>query len=204
MRWLLSCGVVAGPLFVAVFLIEGELKPDYDPMRHPVSSLALGPYGWTQTVNFLVTGLLTVAFALGLAHFSGVRRKVGAALVGIWGIGLIGAGLFVTDPVSGYPPGTPVFPEEPTTAGMLHDLFSVPAFFALWTACFVLAWGASRRWALYSVLSGIVVFVAFAVSGVGFSQDESAVDIAGLAQRISVIAGWTWLTVLAIRVRRTG
>jgi hypothetical protein len=203
MRWLLSCGVIAGPLFVATFLIEGSLKPDYDPIRHPVSSLALGPNGWTQVVNFLVTGLLTVAFAAGLVQFSGVRRKIGAVLIGIWGIGLIGAGLFITDPVSGYPPGTPALVEEPTTAGTLHDLFSVPAFFGLWAACFVLAWGAGWRWAVYSVLSGIAVFVAFAVSGVGFSQDESAVDIAGLAQRISVIAGWTWLTILAIRVRRT-
>jgi Protein of unknown function (DUF998) len=43
MRALFVCGVVAGPLFVLVFLIEGAMTPDYDPLRHPVSSLALGP-----------------------------------------------------------------------------------------------------------------------------------------------------------------
>jgi len=52
-------------------------------------------------------------------------------LVGIWGVGLIGAGAFLTDPVSGYPPGTPPMPVEATTSGALHDLSSVAAFFAL-------------------------------------------------------------------------
>ncbi|MGB8388504.1 DUF998 domain-containing protein, partial [Mycobacterium sp.] len=57
-RVLLTCGVVAGPLFVVVFLIEGALQPDYSPMRQPVSSLSIGSMGWTQMANFLVTGLL--------------------------------------------------------------------------------------------------------------------------------------------------
>jgi hypothetical protein len=112
-------------------------------MRHPVSSLALGPFGWTQTAVFLVAGLLTVAFAAGFVRLPGVRRKVGAILIGVWGAGLAGAGAFVTDPVSGYPPGTPALPEPLTMSGALHDLFSVPAFFALGAACFVLSAGAA-------------------------------------------------------------
>jgi Protein of unknown function (DUF998) len=55
-------------------------------------------------------------------------------LVGIWGVGLIGAGAFVTDPVRGYPPGTPPMPVEATTSGALHDVSSVAAFFALGAA----------------------------------------------------------------------
>jgi hypothetical protein len=35
-RALFVCGVIAGPLFVFVFLIEGAMTPDYDPQRHPV------------------------------------------------------------------------------------------------------------------------------------------------------------------------
>jgi hypothetical membrane protein len=201
-RWLFRCGVIAGPLFVVAFLVHGALKPDYDPARHPVSSLALGLYGWVQTVNFIVVGLLIVAFAIGLATRPGVRRKLGAILVGIWGIGLVGAGVFVTDPVSGYPPGTPPMLEEYSTAGALHDLFSVPGFVALSAACLVLAWGEGWRWAVYSVLSGIGMFVAFAVSGVGFSQNAAVVDVAGVWQRVSVIIGFTWLTLLAMRARQ--
>jgi hypothetical protein len=39
---LLCCSAIAGPLFVTVFVIEGARRPDYKPLRHPVSSLALG------------------------------------------------------------------------------------------------------------------------------------------------------------------
>jgi hypothetical protein len=197
---LFVCGVIAGPLFVLVFLIEGAMTPDYDPLRHPVSSLALGRFGWTQTLNFIVVGLLTLAFAVGLVRLRGARQKVGGTLVGIWGVGLIGAGAFLTDPVSGYPPGTPPTPVEATTSGTLHDLFSVAAFFALGAACFVLAGGKGWRWAIYSVLSGATFLGAFFVAGIGFGQTEPFVEVAGLWQRVCVLIGWTWLTMLALRL----
>ncbi len=63
---LLGCGVIAGPLFVVAFLIEGATRADYDPLRHPVSSLAFDDFGWMQVANFIVTGLLMLAFAIGL------------------------------------------------------------------------------------------------------------------------------------------
>ncbi len=65
-KTLLACGVIGGPLFVVMFFIEGATRADYDPLRHPVSSLALGDRGWTQSANFLVTGFLMLAFAIGL------------------------------------------------------------------------------------------------------------------------------------------
>jgi len=49
-----------------VFLVEGATRTRYDPLRQPVSSLALGDWGWTQSANFIVAGLLTLAFAVGL------------------------------------------------------------------------------------------------------------------------------------------
>jgi Protein of unknown function (DUF998) len=176
------------------------MTPDYDPLRHPVSSLALGRFGWTQTLNFIVVGLLTLAFAVGLVRLRGARQKVGGTLVGIWGVGLIGAGAFLTDPVSGYPPGTPPTPVEATTSGTLHDLFSVAAFFALGAACFVLAGGKGWRWAIYSVLSGATFLGAFFVAGIGFGQTQPFVEVAGLWQRVCVLIGWTWLTMLALRL----
>ena len=52
-KTLLSCGAIAGPLFVLVFLVEGATRAGYDPLRHPVSSLALGDHGWTQIAEVL-------------------------------------------------------------------------------------------------------------------------------------------------------
>jgi len=198
-RRLVYCGLVAGPLVVLAFLLEGWTRGDgYDPMRHPVSSLALGDHGWTQTVNFLVCGILTVLFAAGLWR-AGVGRA-GAVLVGVWGVGLIGAGAFRTDPVSGYPLGTPDALDHYTTLGALHDGFSLSAFLALAVAQVVLARGHGPRWLAYSLLSATMFVVFLILASTGFSQNAALVDVAGLFQRVSVIAGWTWTVVLAVLV----
>jgi hypothetical membrane protein len=197
---LLNCGLVAGPVFVLTFLLEGVFKNDgYDVLRHPVSSLALGQNGWIQTANFLVSGTLTIAFALGLWRSRRVARA-GAVLVGLWGLGLIGAGVFITDPVSGFPLGTPAAVVY-TTTGAVHDGFSVPGFLALAAAQLVLARGQGRGWAVYSVVSAVVYLVAFFLAGAGFSQQAGLVDVAGLLQRLTVVIGWGWLAALAWRLR---
>jgi hypothetical membrane protein len=203
-RALLACGAVAGPLFVAVLLLEGTFRPHYSALRHPGSSLALGHLGWIQDVNFLVAGLLTLAYAVGLRQALRPGRAAvwGPILVGWWAVGLLGAGLFVTDPVNGYPPGTPDHLAHPTVHGTLHDLFSVPAFLALFAAFFVLARRfvreGRRGWATYSVVSGVLFIVAFVLSGLAFQQVAGLVDYGGLAQRVAVVVGWTWLTLLAL------
>jgi hypothetical protein len=48
-------------------------------------------------------------------------------VVGLWAVGLLGAGLFLTDPDSGYPPGSPVPVEEPTVHGIQHTCRLVSA-----------------------------------------------------------------------------
>jgi hypothetical protein len=75
----------------------------------PVSSLELGDFRWTQVANFLVAGLLRLAFAIGMRC---APRPLGGStwgplLVGACAIGLLGAGTFLADPLSGYPSGTP-------------------------------------------------------------------------------------------------
>ena len=56
-RRLLRCGLAAGPVFVTAYLVEGAARDGYRPLRHPVSSLALGPGGWAQAANFAITGI---------------------------------------------------------------------------------------------------------------------------------------------------
>ena len=200
--------MIAGPLFVATFLVEGALRPDYDALRHPVSSLALGPRGWVQVANFAVTGVLYLAFAIGLSRAPriSVRTQIGPILIGAAAVGLIGAGVFTTDPVSGYPPGTPDALTEHTAAGVLHDLFSAPTFLALPVAALVFAWSYRHddcRWAWYSAGSALVLLVAFGLASAAFSQVPSLVDRGGLFQRVAVTTGFAWLTALAVRTLPT-
>jgi hypothetical protein len=125
-------------------------------------------------------------------------------LIAVWGVGLLGAGIFVTDPVSGYPAGTPAQPDKPSWHGLLHDLlFSLPGFACLAAAMFVFAYALARRrapgWAIYSGLSGAAFLVLFFLTSVGFSQDPRWVSAAGLLQRLTVGVGWLWLALLAVR-----
>jgi Protein of unknown function (DUF998) len=62
---LLACGVIAGPLFTLAWAVEGATRAHYNPLRHPVSSLELGEFGWTQRVNFIVAGLLALRLPSG-------------------------------------------------------------------------------------------------------------------------------------------
>ena len=132
-RGLLYCGLAAGPLFVTAFLTEGATRDGYRPSRHPVSSLALGPRGQVQAANFAMTGTLVLAGAAGLERAGDptFSTRAGRVLIGAAGAGLIGAALFATDPVSGYPPGTPDALTEPSRTGVLHNLAAVPVFLGL-------------------------------------------------------------------------
>lgn len=205
-RRLLTCGAVAGPLFVVSFLIQGATRAHYDPLRHPISSLALGDLGWIQAATFIVAGLSTLAFAIGLRP--ALRPLGGSALgpmlMGVVALGLVGAGLFVTDPASGYPPGTPAVIPQSTTHGALHDLVSIPVFVAWPIACLVLfvrflRWG-RPGWASYTGATAVVFIGAFVVASMGFAQVEPLVAVAGLFQRIAVTTGFAWTALLAVHL----
>jgi hypothetical membrane protein len=198
---LLVAGLVAGPLFTAAYLLEGAFRGHgYSPLRHPVSSLALGPYGWQQILTFVVCGLLVLLFSIGLRRSlrPGPGGVVLPLLVAVWGVGLVGAGVFVTDPISGYPTAaTPV-----TWHGQLHDLaFSLPAFAALTVAMLTAGVTFTRRrarwFAAYSALSGIGFAVLFVFATMGFAGVEPWTSAAGWWQRLGVSLGWLWLLLLA-------
>jgi hypothetical protein len=210
-RGLLSCGLAAGPVFVTAFIIQGAIREGYRPSRHPVSSLALGPRGWAQAANFAVTGTLVLAGAAGLwrardpASPAGpaLGARAGPALIGAAGAGIIGAAVFATDPVSGYPPGTPDALVAPTRVGMVHNLAAVPVFAGLPAAAFTCAWQSARtrqwRFAGYSAATATTMLATTVLAGAGFSQSPRWVDRAGLFQRASIVAGFGWLTALSAR-----
>jgi hypothetical protein len=204
-RALLLGGVAAGPAFVTTAVIAGAVRRDYRPVRHPISSLALGPGGRLQVTNFLVAGGLYLGFAVGLARSpSGPRWswKAVQILVGSAGVGLVGSGVFVTDPVSGYPPGTPEG-MEPTVVGWLHQVFALPVLLGLPAAAAIEAGHAWRRgdrvWALYSAKSAAASLLLFVLASAGFGQQPQLVERAGLFQRVAVGTTFGWLTALAVR-----
>lgn len=79
-RLLLGGGVVAGPLFVVVAAAQVIMREGFDLRRHPLSLLSLGELGWIQIINFIASGLLSVAFAVGMRRVFASRasRNVGS------------------------------------------------------------------------------------------------------------------------------
>jgi len=204
-RRLLRCGLAAGPVFVTAFVAEGAARDGYRPLRHPVSSLALGPGGWVQAANFAVTGILFLAAAAGLARAddSATGTRAVPALIGVAGVGLIGSAIFPTDPVSGYPPGTPDLPCAPSRAGTVHNLAAIPVFAGLPAAAASASWRSfrigQRGWGLYCAGTAITMGAAMALAGAGFGQSPRLVRLGGLFQRASIVTGFAWLTALSAR-----
>jgi Protein of unknown function (DUF998) len=205
---LLRCGIVAGPLFICTFLVEGARRPDYDPLRHPVSSLALGPGGWVQVANFAVAGTLYLAEAVGLRRAHDPTMLVEPVLIGAAAVGLIVSGAFRTDPVGGYPPGTPDVPATTTRTGQLHVAGAVPVFLGLPVTQLVDAWrclrGGSRGWAAYSVVSSASMLGNFGAASAGFAQVPRFAPYGGLFQRATVVSGLGWLTAISARALSRG
>jgi uncharacterized protein DUF998 len=200
-RALLGCGIAAGPLFLGVATAEGAARPGYDPARHPVSSLALGPRGWRQIANFGVTGALYLAGAVGLVRAGAPRAA--AALTATVGAGLLGAGVFATDPIGGYPPGTPPVPEPSTVTGGLHYLASSPVSLCVPAMAVMEAVSAGRagdrRWAAVSATAAVAGLGTFGLAGAGFSQATPFTARGGLFQRLSLAIGLGWLSALFAR-----
>ncbi len=85
--------MLAGPAFLTTALIEGARRPAYHPLRHPVSSLALGSGGRVQRANFVIAGALYGGAAVGLARSGGGSGggKAVPALIGAAGLGWLTA-----------------------------------------------------------------------------------------------------------------
>jgi len=158
-RSLLLCGIVGGPLFVVVGLVQAITIPGFDLTHHYLSQLSSGDLGWIQMANFVVGGLLTIAAAIGVrrALGGGTLGRVAPTLLAIFGVGFAAAGVFVADPALGFPPGTPdAIPTSQSWHSMMHGVAAIVSFVFLVGACFAVGypWG------------GVFLFVA---AGVGLA-----------------------------------
>ncbi|MEU3025763.1 DUF998 domain-containing protein [Nocardiopsis alba] len=194
----LWAGAAGCLLFVVVFLLDGFTRPGYEPLRHPVSALALGPRGWIQTVDFLVCGLLvavsSVAVPWAVSSDSWAVWPLSAA-IGLFGIGLLLSGVFRMDPMWGYPPGAPEgTPEETGRAHRIHDNLGAVVFFSLPAAALIAAFALQDPlWRWGSGVAGVIVgagTLAFA------NAWEKEAPNAGLIQRVTLIVGLGWLGLL--------
>jgi hypothetical protein len=200
---LLVCGVAAAPLFAVVALAQAAMRPGFDLTRHAVSLLGLGDLGWIQNASFLLTGLLTIAGAIGISRaLRGPGVRWAPRLLVIFGVGCMAGGIFHTDPGDGFPPGTPAgIPMSMSWHGSLHMAFGGIGFLALFAACFVLArayiFYRRRGWAAYCGLSG-------ALGALGFFWAMSGGHAGSLTLFVGVVAAWACVGLTAARLISSG
>lgn len=200
-RSLLGYGVLAGPVYVAVSLAQALSRDGFDPSRHEWSLLANGPWGWIQSANLVLTGLMTVAAAVGLRRALGSPRAW--PLAG-FGAGMVGAGLFRADPSDGFPPGTPDGRNTDVSwHGMLHLVTGGLGFLCLVAACLAVggwfAAGGDRRWARYSRVTGVLYLAAFGALASGATGRPVV-----LAFTAAVLLAFGWLSATSVRLYRAG
>lgn len=200
-RALLACGAVAGPLFIAVVLIQDYTRVGYDPRVQGLSQLTLGDLGIIQRANFILAGLLNLCYAFGLRKtlHPGRGGTWGPLLIGAYGLSLVTAGIFTPDPSSGFPPGAST-PLQPSPHAMVHALGGLFVFLTLAAALFVLARvfreRHQRRWAVYCLVSGILLLVLFFVG-------QGLPELFARLLRLGVLVGWGAASLIAAHLMRT-
>ena len=202
-RTLLACGIVAGPLYVILGLLQIAIRPGFDVRRHALSLLSNGALGWIQNVNFLITGALVVTGAAGLARTlgAGPGKKWAPRMLGLYGLGLIGAAIFSADPALGFPPGTPASNTPISWHGMMHVIVGTTGFVGFIAACLIFARRFAsegrREWSIFSAATGVLFLAAFIGIASGSSGPVS------LYFALAVALGFTWLSLSLMEVRRT-
>jgi hypothetical membrane protein len=197
----LATAGIAGPIiFAVVALVHSLLRPDHSLVTHPVSALAAGPSGWLQNANFLLFGVLMIAYAIGL-HL-GVRPTkwgvVGVTFLVLSGVGLMWGGVFPATDATGAFDGD----------RLLHVPGFIMTFLGGGIGLIVMSRRMARdsRWkslATYALVTGMAMLVLILVGG-GLVRPPGAPLHAwfGLFQWV-LLAVWLPCTiVLALRLLR--
>jgi hypothetical membrane protein len=208
-RLLLWGGVLVGPLYLVTGLVQAFMRPGFDLSKHSLSQLAIGDFGWIQSTNLLVSGLLVLGAAAAIRQVfaEGRGRTWGPVLLSVYGLGMIGAAFFQADPALGFPPGTPSDQAEISWHGGLHFLCAGLGFLGLVASSIILG----RRglasgqplWGAYSIATGVAFLIAFI--GGGFVAGASGnPTLAVLSIWIAVVLAWAWLSITCLRLLPRG
>ena len=198
-------GIIGSALFVAIFTIEGWLRPGYAPLKMYVSALSLGPRGWIQMANFLLFGVLLFVFTrLIAAEFqAGKAARAGLVLLTIISCCYFISGPFVMDPT-----GTPL--SQVTVHGTVHGIAGAIVFILMPVTIFVylgrfrsdpkwksLQWAALVLGTISAVGSVMLtIFTKFP------ALQNLFIDWLGLIQRTSIVPFMLWVFIFAVALLR--
>lgn len=198
-RWALWTTLLGISLYIVLDVVAQLLPPHYSAISQAESDLGVGPYGWVMDLNFVVRGILSLAFVYALyrAWPSVAKRpNVGLALVAAWGIGAFVLALSPAD-VSG----------PATLHGTIHNITAALAFLfvALGALLISFSMGSAPPWAIvrkYAAPLAVGTFVALLVLTVGTGLPRIERNYFGLLERVFLGLALLWMLVVSILLLR--
>ncbi len=193
-RFFALCGIVAPILFVILVIVESILRPGYSQIFNDVSDLGIGSYALIQNINFIIFGLLSIGFAIGLgANLPHRAGKIAKWLVIVFGLCIILAGVTL------FSVGADVTYAKDVAA---HGLVSAISFLVIIVAQFM-TWQALRRsetviWGRYRIFSLIMglmsIFTLLLLSYTQFSSYH------GATERLFIAMWMIWIEVTGLKL----
>ena len=192
---------MAGPFYLVVGLAQALLVPGFDLSRHALSLLLLGPLGWIQAANLVLSGLMVLAAAVGFARLlpavaAAGRRSSSASTASASSPRRSSRPI----PTGGFPPGG-TDATTASTSGLLHlaggrDRVRQPRGRGGDHRYVVPARGATRSRA-HSFVAAAVIVLGF-LGGAALAMVPAGVGLLWLA----VLAGWAWLAIASLTAYR--
>ena len=193
-RFYALCGIIAPILFTLLVIVESLLRPGYSQIFNDVSDLGLGPYSIIQNISFIIFGLLSIGFAIGLGDNLPYRAgKATKWLVALFGLCIILAGVTLFS----VGPGV-IYAKDVVS----HGLVSAIAFLVIIVAQFT-TWQALRgsdnsiwgHYGMYSLISGIIsIIVLIFLSYTQFSSFH------GASERLFIAVWMIWIEVTGLKL----
>jgi hypothetical membrane protein len=186
---------IVGPVVVVIGDLAASLStPNYSLVRDSISSLALTPIGWLQSICFLAMGLLEVFFVAGL--FFNIRRARGFRP----GIGLLALCGFVLMLIAAFRMDAPEGPR--TTAGIIHTIasYGLGLLFPIAILLLTPSLKSDPNWKnifVYTLVAGVLAFAL--IMGALFADQRGWF---GLYERIIILNALVWVEVVAVHLLR--
>jgi hypothetical protein len=193
-RLLARMTLVGIALYVALDIIAQALPPHYSPISQAESDLAVGPYGYVMSINFIVRGLLSLAALQALRDGlpAAARSRTGDVLVGIWAVAAIILAFSPTDL-----PG-----QHPTPHGVIHLVVAAVAFIAGAVGALLISFRLRADSRLRSIVpSALAIAAGACVILLVIGLQIGAHHYFGLIERLFLGLVLLWLAVVAARLQ---
>ena len=198
-RFLALCGISAPIVFAVLVTVGGFIYEGYSHVTQAVSELGgvEARYPLLQNLNFLAVGVLFIAFAIGLHKGVGGGAKLGAVLIGFFGVSsCLGNAVFPCDPGCAFQ----------TFTGTMHNATGLAGFLAAIAGIFLISRSlrTDLRWRTlyhFSWIAGIAVLVSLLL-WIGVAKAADVGSLNGVLERVFILCWFVWVEVMAIRLFR--